>query len=59
MVSFYSSRHQPFTKQVQTQALITILSLTKGMDENSQQRFVNKTIQKMELLNYTQTTAYI
>ena len=59
MVSFYASRHLPFTKQVQTLALITILSLTKGMDENSQQRFVNKTIQKMELLNYTQTTAYI
>ena len=58
MVSFYSSRHLPFTKQVQTLALNTILSLTKGMGENSRQRFVNKTIQKMELHNYTRTTAY-
>jgi len=57
MVSFYSSRHQPFTKQVQTLALTTILSRTKGMGENSRQYFVNKIIQKMEFINYTQTTA--
>jgi len=57
MVSFYSSRHQPFTKQVQTLALTTILSRTKGMGENSRQYFVNKIIQKMEFLYYTQTTA--
>ncbi len=42
MVSFYASRHLPLTKQVQTPALTTILSFTKGMGANSRQHFVNK-----------------
>ena len=29
MLSFYSSRHQPFIKQVHSQALTTILALTE------------------------------
>ena len=29
MLSFYSSRHHPFIKQVHSQALITILALTE------------------------------
>ncbi|MFV7522697.1 hypothetical protein ACNPN6_16125 [Enterobacter quasiroggenkampii] len=29
MVSFYSSRHHPFIKQVHSQALTTILALTE------------------------------
>ncbi|BDD53027.1 hypothetical protein PDTA9759_45090 [Phytobacter diazotrophicus] len=45
MVSFYASRHIPFIKQVQTPALTTILSFTKGMSANSRQHFVNKKIQ--------------
>lgn len=45
MVSFYASRHLSLTKQVQTPALTTILSFTKGMGANSRQHFVNKKIQ--------------
>ncbi|CZX05979.1 hypothetical protein L383_04544 [Enterobacter sp. MGH 37] len=29
MLSFYSTRHQPFIKQVHSQALTTILALTE------------------------------
>ena len=31
MLSFYSSRHHPFIKQVHSQALTTILALTEVM----------------------------
>ncbi|AJB69743.1 hypothetical protein LI64_03860 [Enterobacter hormaechei subsp. hormaechei] len=31
MVSFYSSRHHPFIKQVHSLALITILALTEAI----------------------------
>ena len=31
MLSFYSSRHHPFIKQVHSQALITILALTEAI----------------------------
>ena len=31
MLSFYSTRHQPFIKQVHSQALTTILSLTEDI----------------------------
>ena len=31
MLSFYSSRHHPFIKQVHSQALTTILTLTEVM----------------------------
>ena len=31
MLSFYSSRHHPFIKQVHSQALTTILALTEDM----------------------------
>ncbi len=38
---FFTSRHQSFIKQMHSPALTTILSHTKGMDENSFQHFVN------------------
>ncbi|MCK7309922.1 hypothetical protein [Enterobacter quasiroggenkampii] len=33
MVSFYSSRHHPFIKQVHSQALTTILALTEVISD--------------------------
>ncbi|TLV14095.1 hypothetical protein FE839_17090 [Klebsiella indica] len=56
MVSFCSLRLHPFTKQVHSPALTTILDDTKGFYMNYYQALSKEMSTKTEFHNYTNTT---
>ena len=56
MLSFYSSRHHPFIKQVHSVALNTILPQTKGLFLKYHTAFRKQNNTETEVAKYTNTT---